>query len=92
MTKKCCYNNFLMIFFEEERTKTSKDKRMVKLDFLIFFPSWSFLLIHIQFTRSEDLKNLVDLIFIKKPDHGSWTMGKDHLIWSDVTVHGVNRP
>ena len=25
-----------MIFFEEERTKTSKDKRMVKLDFLIY--------------------------------------------------------
>jgi hypothetical protein len=25
-------------------------------------------------------------------DHGSWTMKKGHLPWSDFMVHGVNRP
>ena len=37
-TEKCCYNKFLIDFFwGDEKTKTRKDKKMVKLDFFNFF-------------------------------------------------------
>ena len=33
MAKKCCYDNYLMIFFGG---REDEDKRMVKLDFFLF--------------------------------------------------------
>ena len=53
--------------------------------------AWSFLLVHIQFTPSEGSKGLVNCFF-RKSDHGSQTMEKGHLTWSDFIVHCVNWP
>ena len=48
-------------------------------------------LVHIWFTPSERPKGFVIFFYLKKLDHESWTMGKGHLTWSDIMVHGVNR-
>ena len=43
VTEKCCYNKFLIDFFwGDEKTKTRKDKKMVKLYFLFFLKIASF--------------------------------------------------
>ena len=72
--------------------KTRENKRMVKLELFSqtalfghilrktahsLFGAWSFLLVHIQFTPSKEPKGFVNY-FLKKSDHGSWTMKRDH--------------
>ena len=67
------------MFFGEEKMKTREDKSTVKLDARIFktalfyhalensehsfFGAWSILLVHIQFTHSEGLKDFVNWYF-----------------------------
>ena len=95
-----------MNFLWEKKTKTKEDKRMVKLDFFFkislfghvfkksshsFCGAWSFLLVHIRFTPSEEPKGFANLFKIKKKlDHGIWTMEKGYLPWSDFMVHGAS--
>ena len=80
----------------------SEAKRMVKialfghiLKIRAHKSVWSYLLIHIRFTLSEGPKGFVNWFF-EESDYESWTIksdhGKGHLPWSDVMVHGVNRP
>ena len=55
------------------------------------FIFWSFLLVDMRFTPSEGPKDFVNY-FLRKLDHGSPTMEKYHLLWSDFIVHAVNGP
>ena len=55
------------------------------------FGAWSFLLIHIGFTPCEGPKGFVNW-FLKKLNHGSWTVKLDHGKRSSSMVHGVNWP
>ena len=87
--------------------KTRENKWMVKLDFIFsklpfvgmyqkksthtFLGAWSFHLVHIWFTPNEGPKGFVHWFF-EKLDHGSWTMEKCHLPWSDFMVYAVNWP
>ena len=80
MGEKCCYNEIIMIFSGEKKTKTKEDKRMVKLEFLSklpfldiyqkkstrsFFGAWSFLLVHIHFTPSEGPEGFVNFFLLR---------------------------
>ena len=81
----------LIFFFQNFPTWTY----ITKMQHIHFFYARSFLLVHIQFAPSEGPKRFVNCcwcFFFKKSDHGSWTMGKCHLLWSDFMVHIVNWP
>ena len=74
MAKKCCHSNSLIeTFFGKEKTKTTEDKRMIKLEFFFktvlfghtlinplhsLFGAQSFLFVHIWFIPSEGPKTL----------------------------------
>ena len=102
MVEKCCHYKF-WIYIWKEKMKTREDKRMVKLEFFkttIFghilkkwahslFGAWSFLLVHIQYTPSENSKGFVNWICL---GIGAWKLDQWIGPWkrpsSMVWLHG----
>ena len=59
------------------------------------FGAWTFLLVHIRLTPSEEPKDyVIDFLRFQTMNVGpsSRTMEKNHLSWSDFMVHGVTNP
>ena len=59
------------------------------------FGAWLVLLVHVQFTPSEGLKNFENYSY-HESKHGSVTVkfnhGKGHFTWDNFMVHDVNSP
>ena len=57
------------------------------------FSVWSFLLVHIRVTSNRGPKDFIKLDFLmhRTMEVGPWSrmLGKGHLPWSDVMVHGA---
>jgi hypothetical protein len=89
MAKKWCYNKNLMTYFGG---REDEDKiKMQHIHFLVHDPSsWSTFGWH----PTWDPKDFITLDFLRNQTMAiglwSWTMGKDHLPWSNVMVHGAN--